>query len=97
MLKISRVETADQAITLKLEGRVVGLWADELLQACARFVENGRALKLDLRDVSFADRHGLSALLSLKAQGATIESPSPFVAEQLKGPQPTKPKSGTGV
>ncbi len=86
MLKISQAGTANHCVTLKLEGRVVGPWVGELRQICEQLLSEGRALKLDLADVSFADASGVVALSRLKSRGATITNCSPFVEEQLKSP-----------
>ena len=86
MLKISQAGKANQSVTLKLEGRVVGPWVGELSQICELLLSEGRALKLDLADVSFADASGVAALSSFKSRGVTVTNCSPFVAEQLKSP-----------
>jgi anti-anti-sigma regulatory factor len=86
MLKISQAGKANHCVILKLEGRVVGPWVGELRQVCDTLLIEGRALKLDLTDVTFADASGLSALSSLKSRGVTITNCSPFVEEQLKSP-----------
>jgi ABC-type transporter Mla MlaB component len=84
MLKISQTGKANRSVTLKLEGRVVGPWVAELRQICDQLLTGGRALKLDLTDVSFADADGVSALANLKSRGAVVANCSPFVEEQLK-------------
>jgi len=84
MLKISQAGKANYSVTLKLEGRVVGPWVDELRQVCGLIVSEGRKLKLDLAEVSFADVDGVVMLTSLKSRGVTITNCSPFVEEQLK-------------
>ena len=86
MLKISPAGTVNHSVTLKLEGRVVGPWVGELCQVCELYLSGGRALKLDLADVSFADASGVTALSSLKSRGVAVTYCSPFVAEQLKSP-----------
>ena len=86
MLKISQAGRANHSVTLKLEGRVVGLWVGELRQVCEAFLAEGRALRLDLADVTFADTRGVTALSSLKSRGVTLMNCSPFVEEQLKSP-----------
>ena len=85
MLKISQTGKANRSVTLKLEGRVVGPWVAELRQICDQLLTGGRALKLDLSDVSFADADGVSALSHLKSRGVVVTNCSPFVEEQLKG------------
>ena len=86
MLKISQTAKANHSITLKLEGRVVGPWVGELRQVCETLLPEGRPLKLDLTDVTFADASGVSALSSLKSRGVTFTNCSPFLQEQLKSP-----------
>ncbi len=86
MLKISQVERANHSVTLKLEGRVVGEWVGELRQVCETLLTEGRSLKLDLADVTFADASGVAALSSFKSRGVTFSNCSPFVEEQLKSP-----------
>ena len=66
MLKISQAGKANHSVTLKLEGRVVGPWVGELRQVCETLLTEGRALKLDLADVTFADASGVAALTSFK-------------------------------
>jgi len=84
MLKISQTGKANQFVALKLEGRVVGPWVGELRQVCETLLAEGRALRLDLADVTFADTSGVAALSSFKSRGVTFTNCSPFVEEQLK-------------
>ncbi len=86
MLKISQTEKANHSVTLKLEGRLVGEWVGELRQVCETLLTEGRSLKLDLADVTFADASGVAALSSFKSRGVTFSNCSPFVEEQLKSP-----------
>jgi len=86
MLKISQTERANHSVTLKLEGRVVGEWVGELRQVCETLLTEGRSLKLDLADVTFADASGVAALSSFKSRGVTFSNCSPFLEEQLKSP-----------
>ena len=84
MLKISEGKQVRQMVTLRLEGRVVGPWVNELKQVCEPLVTHGRGLALDLADMSFADEAGLALLSSLKSRGAKLLNTTPFVDEQLK-------------
>ena len=86
MLKISQAVKVNHSVTLKLEGRVVGPWVGELRKVCEAIMTEGRALKLDLTDVTFADASGVSVLSSFKSRGVTLSNCSPFVEEQLKSP-----------
>jgi ABC-type transporter Mla MlaB component len=84
MLKISQVATANHSVTLKLEGRVVGPWVDELRRICELVLSESRKLKLDLADVSFADAGGVRLLSGIKSRGVWLQNCSAFVEEQLK-------------
>ena len=86
MLRISQAGKANHSVTLKLEGRVVGPWVGELRQVCETLLTEGRTLKLDFADVTFADASGVAALSSFKSRGVTFTNCSPFVEEQLKSP-----------
>jgi anti-anti-sigma regulatory factor len=86
MLKISQAEKPNKSVTLKLEGRVVGPWVSELRQVCEALLTDGRALKLDLADVTFADADGVGVLSNYKSRGVKFANCSPFVEEQLKSP-----------
>ena len=85
MLRISLLEALDQIVTLRLEGQVRGPWVEELRQACEQLLARGRALLLDLSDVSFIDMDGVALCRRLRARNVGIVHCSPFVAEQLKG------------
>jgi ABC-type transporter Mla MlaB component len=84
MLKISQAGEVGHSVTLKLEGRVIGPWVGELRQVCETLLTEGRALKLDLADVTFADTSGVAVLSSFKSRGVKLACCSAFLKEQLK-------------
>lgn len=84
MLKISENKITQKAVTLRLEGRVVGPWVSELQQICESLVTGGNKLALDLAEVSFADENGVTLLAGFARRGVKLLRPSPFVTEQLK-------------
>lgn len=86
MLKISQTGTPNQSVTLKLEGCVVGPWVGELRQTCELLLSQARKLKLDLKEVSFADADGVAMLTTLKSCGVALTNCTPFLEEQLKSP-----------
>ena len=88
MLKIVAVESSREAVTLRLEGRVIGPWVGELRRSCDRVLAQGRRLTLDLGGVSFIDRDGTSLFRALTAPHVDFVTCSPFVAEQLGRPSP---------
>jgi hypothetical protein len=84
MLKISQAGTPNHSVTLKLEGRVVGPWVEELRRICEPLLAEDRALKLDMTEVSYADAEGVATLNSFKARGVKLKNCSPFVEQQVK-------------
>ncbi len=80
MLRITTNQDAD-AIHLKLEGAVKGLWVDELSKvwlARPRQVGAERIL-VDLKGVTFADSRGRALLLQMQEEGAAFVGPSAFL------------------
>ncbi len=84
MLKISQAGVPNHSVTLKLEGRVVGPWVEELRRICEPFLAKKGILKLDLAEVSYADAEGVAALNGFKSRGVILWNCSPFVEQQIK-------------
>jgi len=84
MLKISQTGTPNHSVTLKLEGRVVGPWVEELRRICEPLLAEDRALKLDLAEVSYVDAEGVLTLNRFKSRGVKLNNCSPFVEQQIK-------------
>jgi hypothetical protein len=82
MLKITVSETDSSRRVIKLEGKLLGDWIDEVRRL---FLDVDECLSsgLDLSQLTFVDREGAELLLQLLRQGVRIESCSPFVAELL--------------
>ena len=85
MLRITPIESSDHYIILRLEGRIAGPWVTELWNACEEPIGEGKALVLNLAEVSFLDNAGVNLLTRIHARGIVLADCSPFVAEQLKG------------
>jgi anti-anti-sigma regulatory factor len=86
MVKITVVESSDNAVRLRVEGRLTGHGTEELRKACdLQGLSDGIPMILDLADVSFADAEGIELLRELRIRMVTLLRPSWFVAEQLKG------------
>jgi anti-anti-sigma regulatory factor len=85
MLKIARVDdgASDSIRTLKLEGKLLGPWVDELGRACEELQVPPGRLCLNLSAVTFIDSAGLRLLGDLIRRGTTISQCSGFVAELL--------------
>ena len=74
----------NQAVVLRLEGRVVGPWVMELRKSCEEVLSEGRAVKLHLAEVEFMDAQGVALLSELRSSGVVFVECPPFAAEQLK-------------
>ena len=85
MLRISELENGRGKVVLKLEGRLVGPWVEELNRAYEKHSERNQPVELNLADVSYVDRSGVTLLQSLKLKNVRFQGCSPFVAEELKG------------
>jgi anti-anti-sigma regulatory factor len=84
-MKITVVESSSNGVRLRVEGRLMGGWVEELRRACdLHALSDGIRLTLDLADVSFADAAGIDLLKELRIRLVTLLSPSSLVAEQLK-------------
>ena len=84
-MKISVVESSSVAVRLRVEGRLMGRWVEELRRTCdLQGLSDGIRLILDLVDVSFADAAGIELLKELRARSVTLLNLSSLVAEQLK-------------
>lgn len=84
MLKITITESTESSATLRLEGHIAGAWIAELGAACERLLSTGRAVSLDLGDVSLVDRPGVELLATLSLRAVSLVRCSPFQAEQLR-------------
>lgn len=84
MLKITKVETSNQEITLQLDGRVTGQWIELLRDSAESVLEEEMRLSLDLKNICFIDCEGLAVIKSLMGRGVRQVNAPLFVAEQLR-------------
>jgi anti-anti-sigma regulatory factor len=82
MLKITMSRQDSLCRIIKLEGKLLHDWIDEVRRLFLD-VDEGAFSSLDLSGLTFVDREGAELLLQLLRQGVRIESCSPFVAELL--------------
>jgi ABC-type transporter Mla MlaB component len=84
MLRIARLDnSSDSAATLKLEGKLLGPWVEELRRACDELHVAPNGLSLDLSAVTFIDSAGFTLLVDLVRRGSTISECTGFVEELL--------------
>jgi ABC-type transporter Mla MlaB component len=84
MLKITKVATSNQEITLQLDGRVTGQWIELLRDSAESVLEEEMRLSLDLKNICFIDCEGLAVIKSLIGRGVRQINAPLFVAEQLR-------------
>ena len=82
MLRITPGAAGQTPAVVKLEGKLLAPWVEELREAC-RERGPGQALELDLTDVTYVDAAGIELLKELMRQRITIRGCSRFVAELL--------------
>lgn len=87
MLRITSIESPGR-LTLKLEGKLLGAWVDELRAASQPLTTFIGERALDLADLTFIDDAGVRQLRDLTDQGMRITSCSQFVSELLHTVQP---------
>jgi anti-anti-sigma regulatory factor len=87
MLRITATRTTD-AGTLKVEGRLAGLWVDELSRAATAARADVTRVVLDLGDVTFVDAEGIALLRTLRDGGFALAGCSSFVASLIDGGMP---------
>jgi len=85
MLRITRVEAFPARPTLRLEGKLQGLWVSEARDAYEALSMELSPVWLDLSAVTFIDAPGVQLLEDLIRQGAQVLAWSGFVAEMLNG------------
>jgi anti-anti-sigma regulatory factor len=84
MLKITRVVSSKQEITLHLDGRVTGQWVGLLRESAEAVLEDGMRLTFDLENICFIDCEGIGVIKSLINRGARYANAPLFVLEQIR-------------
>ena len=83
MLKITQIAGPENTVVLKVEGKLLEPWIDELRQSVSRLSNDGKKLCLDLAALSYADLAGTAALSELVQRGAVIMAASGFITALL--------------
>ena len=84
MLRITQETLNGKIARARLEGQVVGPYVMEVRRFCESLLETGRSVSLDMSDVSFVDRNGLTLFKELTSRSVSLVNCSPFLTEQLK-------------
>ena len=85
MLKITQHANGPARRAIRLEGRLVGPWVDELHRV-VRGLDVG-TLRVELGGLAFADAAGVALLRGLRDSGAELAEASAFIAT-LIGAEP---------
>ena len=81
MFRLTATDAGDgNGTTLRVEGRLVGAWVDELAQAVAAAMNGCGRVTLDLSGVSFVDARGVECLRGVAKRGGRLVGRSAFVA-----------------
>ena len=75
------MEPTDSAVTIRLEGKVVGPWVEECHRAweAIRAESGSKKIRLDLRAVTFVDESGTAMLRNIHwISGAEVLADSPL-------------------
>ena len=84
MLMISEIKLDEENITLKLDGKIEGMYLEELEGACkCHRSGNNKTITLDFSGVTFIDDEGLEVLSRLKDRRLKIVKCSPFIKALL--------------
>ena len=80
MLRITEDSRGDEAITLKLEGKLVGMWIPELERICFYNREKkNKTVVLDFSGVTFIHKEGVRMLQRIIDERVHIINCSPFI------------------
>jgi len=82
MLRITQINDV-RGPQLKLEGKLLAPWIDELRSACDRLAQQTAQPRLDLAQVSYVDAAGAKLLANLRTKGFDLAACSPFLAAVL--------------
>jgi anti-anti-sigma regulatory factor len=84
VLKVTRLSQGVPALTVKVEGQLLGPWVPAVRDACRARGRRSSRLLLDLAAVTYADAAGAQLLRDLVGEGVEIVACSGFVGELLR-------------
>ena len=87
VLKITKVTSLDQEITLQLNGRVTGPWVELLRKYVEAVLAEGGRLTMNLENVHYIGAEGVRLIKSLMDREVQVDTTF-FVAEQIRSAGP---------
>jgi hypothetical protein len=88
MLRITELNEKTSGRTLRLEGKLLGPWVEELRKACTPNGPATRVAHLDIAAVSYVDAPGARLLRELMQRGVILAPCSRYLAELLHVEKP---------
>lgn len=82
MLRATTIKTDGSSI-LKLEGKLAGLWVDEVRRCWRGIAGQSNHIQVDLEEVTFVDRSGKELLLRMQQDGVLLVGYSEFLRHIL--------------
>ena len=79
MLRLTVVPIPGPVVTLKVEGHIVGEWAEALERECSTLIAGGARVLLDLSGVLYIDTDGVSMLKELPTAGIVVINCTPII------------------
>jgi len=84
LLRITEISDDGEEIVMKLEGKIIGVWVDDLKRVCLfHRDERNRVVVLDFSGVTFIEARGLEMLKDLKGERVKTVNCSPFIHSLL--------------
>lgn len=86
MLRI-HVLPLDESVRLRLEGKLVHPWVDELVKVWMGLVSarpKPALIEVDLSDVSYVDGCGRALLAAMGKEGCVLMGTGPFIAAMIQ-------------
>jgi hypothetical protein len=84
MLRLTRIAGTHPTQTIKLEGKLLEPWVDEVRKACAAGTNSFDRPHFDLSALTFVDAAGAALLRDLIGQGIEVVACSSYVAHLLR-------------
>ena len=72
MLRITTLPKNSSVVELKLEGEIAAEWISLLEGQCDKLTQEGKAIRLDFREVRFIDRRGVEMLKQFDRHGLKV-------------------------
>jgi hypothetical protein len=89
MIRLTRIAGPRATQTIKLEGKLLEPWVDEVRKSCASGALPTGRTSLDLSTLTFVDAAGVGLLRELIDRGIEVVVCSSYVAELLRASRDT--------